>query len=163
MSVLFVYFEIVDAGIAFSHEAVVVKFPVFVAVGPIPLAFFVMILVFEADGDAVAGVGPEFFFQFVVQLLFPFAGEELHHLFAAVEEFVAVAPFGVGGIGHGYAGGVLCIPGVFGQLYFFQGGLEGERREGRGLFGGRVLGRSWFHILLFSFFKVRVRAAGGVG
>ena len=93
-----VYFQIVNAGVAFFHEAVVVELPVLVAVCAVPLAFLVMIFVFEAYGDAIAGKGPEFLFQLVVEFLFPIAGEEFDDLVPTVEKFVAVAPFGIGGI-----------------------------------------------------------------
>jgi len=93
-----------------------------------------MVFVFKANGDAMAGEGPEFFFQPVVEFFFPFAGEEIHDFLAAVEEFVAIPPFRIGSIGQGDAYRVLCIPGVFGHLYFLKRGFMGEGREGRFLF-----------------------------
>ena len=49
---------VVDAGVAVDHQAVVVEFPVFVAVAAVPLAGVVVPFVGEADGDAMAAEGP---------------------------------------------------------------------------------------------------------
>ena len=125
-SVLFPDDDIVDTGVSFFHQAVVVELPVFVAIGAVPLAGCIVKFVFEAHSDAVAGEGPKFFPEFIVQFVLPFAGEELNDLLSAVEEFGAVAPFGVGGIGKRYFFGVTGIPGVFCQLDFLSGGFGCE-------------------------------------
>jgi hypothetical protein len=92
--------QVVDACESFFHQTIIVKFPVFVAIGAVPLACAILKFVFEADCNPVAGEGPEFFFEFVVQFFLPFAGEEGHDLLSSVEKFGAVAPFGIGGIGQ---------------------------------------------------------------
>jgi hypothetical protein len=135
-SVLFPDGEVIDAGIPFFHQAIVIELPVFVAIGAVPLTGYIVKFVFEADSNAMAGEGPEFLFEFIIQFVLPFAGEELNDLLSAVKEFGAVAPFGVGGIGERYFFGVTGIPGVFGQLDFLSGGFSGERRIGRSLFHG---------------------------
>lgn len=123
-----------STGVSFFHQAVVIELPVFVAIGAVPLAAGVMEFVFEADCDTMAGEGPEFLFEFIVQFALPFAGEELDDLLSAIEEFGAVSPFGIGGIGEGYFFGVTGIPGVFGQPDFLGGGFGCEWRIGRLLF-----------------------------
>src|SRR5919202_2623824 len=45
--------EVVDAGVARAHQAVLGEFPVLVAVGAEPVARVVVVLVGEPDGDAV--------------------------------------------------------------------------------------------------------------
>jgi hypothetical protein len=134
VSVLFLNGQVIDAGVSFFHQAVVVELPVFVAIGAIPLAVGVMEFIFEADCYTMAGEGPEFLFEFIVEFALPFAGEELNDLLSAIEEFGAVAPFGIGGIGERYFFGVTGIPGIFGQLDFLGGGFGREWRKGRLLF-----------------------------
>jgi hypothetical protein len=51
--------DIVDAGLAAAHQAVLVKFPLFVAVGTMPLSGIVMPLILKAHRDAVAVERPE--------------------------------------------------------------------------------------------------------
>ena len=133
-SVLFLNSQVIDTGVSFFHQAVVIELPVFVAIGAIPLAVSVMEFIFEADCDTMAGEGPEFLFEFIVQFVLPFAGEELDDLLCAIEEFGAVSPFGIGGIRERYFFRVTGIPGVFGQLDFLSGGFGREWWIGRLLF-----------------------------
>jgi len=93
-----------------------------------------MKFIFKADSNAVAGEGPEFLFEFIIQFVLPFAGEELNDLLSAIEEFGAVAPFGIGGISERYFFGVTGIPGVLGQLDFLSGGFGSKRWKWRSLF-----------------------------
>src|SRR5512138_48143 len=98
-AVLLRYLGVVDAGLAAAHQAVLVEFPLLVAVGAVPLAAGVVPLILEAHGDAVAVERPEVLDQAVVALLLPFAGEEGLDRLAALKEFRAVAPAAVLGIG----------------------------------------------------------------
>ena len=83
---------IVDAGFAAAHQAAVVKLPVFVAVGAIPLPSIVVPLVLEADGDAVVAKGPHFFDQAIVQLFGPLALQKGANGLATLENFGPIAP-----------------------------------------------------------------------
>ncbi len=67
---------LVDAGDAALHQPVGVELPVLVAIGAEPAAAVVAIFIGEADGDAVAGMGPDFLDQPVVELARPFARQE---------------------------------------------------------------------------------------
>src|SRR3954468_6711063 len=60
--------DVVDAGLAAAHQAVVIELPLLVAVGPEPGAGRVVRLVDEAEGDPRAGERPDFFDQAVVEL-----------------------------------------------------------------------------------------------
>ena len=60
--------------------------------GAKPLALGVMPLVLETHGNAIVGIGPDFFDQFVVQFLRPLALQERQDLSPALDEFTAVAP-----------------------------------------------------------------------
>lgn len=126
--------EVVDAGVAFLHEAIFVKFPVLISVSAVPLTAGVAIFVFEADGNTVVSESPELFFQFVAKFFLPFAGEKFHDLLTAVEEFGAIAPFGIDRVSQGYSFGVLCVPSIFRHLYFLDSRFAGKRRQGMFLF-----------------------------
>src|SRR5262245_65311419 len=83
--------DVVDAGLAAAHQAVLVEFPLLVAVGAMPLAIGVVPLILEAYRDAVVVEGPEVLDQAVVELFRPFAGQEGDDGGAAGKEFRAVA------------------------------------------------------------------------
>src|SRR5690606_19804548 len=68
--------QVVDAGNAPPHQAVFIKLPVLVAIGPEPLSRTVMPLVGETHRDPVAAVSPAFLDQPVLVFLFPFAPQE---------------------------------------------------------------------------------------
>ena len=149
--------EIVDGGVAEFHEALRGELPVFVAVGAEPMAGVVVIFVGEAYGDAVVGKCPEFLDQAVVEFLVPFAGEEGDDFGAAVEEFGAVAPAGIGGVGAGDSVGVAGVPGFFGEANFLDSGFAGE--------GGGKGGRDSSGMVASCFFVrgMRVDQVGGFG
>jgi hypothetical protein len=65
--------EVIDAGVPRGHKAVVVKIPIFIAVGAKPLAGFVVGLVGKSDGDTVSGEGPKLFDEAIVGFALPFA------------------------------------------------------------------------------------------
>ena len=123
--------EVVDAGETALHVAKFIKFPELVTVGTEPLAGIIVPLVFKTHGHAVAAKSPEFLLEAVIQFALPFAPEKFDDLRAAVDEFGAVAPFGILGVGEGDPLGVARIPGVFGGLNFLQGRFLGEGGQGR--------------------------------
>lgn len=65
----------------------------------------------ELDGDAIVCVREELLAETVGTLDCPFSGQEVDDLRAAVEEGVAVAPGGGGGVGVGDEGGVSGVGG----------------------------------------------------
>src|SRR5215470_17127297 len=92
--------KIVDAGNAKPHQAVLVEFPVLVAVAAEPMTAVVVPLVGETHCYAVLAKGPDFFDQAVVEFAVPFAGQECLDFSAAVQEFCAVSPAAVGRVGE---------------------------------------------------------------
>src|SRR5215813_5546454 len=92
--------EVVDAGDAQAHQAVLVEFPVLVAVAAEPVAAVVMPFVGEAHGDAVFAERPDFLDQAVVELALPLARQEGLDLATSADEFGAIAPAAVGRIGE---------------------------------------------------------------
>src|SRR4029077_2048058 len=63
--------QIVDAGDAQAHQAVLVEFPILVAVAAEPIAAVVMPFIGKAHGDAVLAERPDFLDQAVVELALP--------------------------------------------------------------------------------------------
>jgi hypothetical protein len=121
--------DIVDAGFAAAHQAVLVEFPLFVAVGAMPLAGIVVPFVLKPYRDMVAVERPEILDQAVFVFLLPFAGEEGDDRGAALEKFRAVTPAAVLGIGQRHALGIARIPGVLGHAGLLGGGFSCERRK----------------------------------
>src|SRR5260370_12397125 len=92
--------QIVDAGDAEPHQALLVEFPVLVAVAAEPVAAVVVPLISEAHRDAVLVERPEFLDQPVIELAVPFAPQERLDRRAALQKLRAVAPAAVDRIGE---------------------------------------------------------------
>src|SRR5215216_148061 len=123
--------EIVDAGLAPPHQAVFVELPLLVAVGAMPLPGIVVPFILEAHGDAVLVERPEILDQAIVVLLRPFAGEKFDDRLAPLEEFGAVTPAAVLGIGQRHPHWIARIPGIFRHERLLGGGFAGEGRQRR--------------------------------
>src|SRR5262245_40041019 len=123
--------QIVDAGDAPPHQAVVVELPVLVAVAAKPVAGIVVPFICKAYGDTVVAERPHFLNQPIVELAIPFAREKRLDPLAALNELGAVAPDAVDGIAEGDAGGVAMVPCIFGEACLLRGGLGHERRQWR--------------------------------
>ena len=122
--------QVVDAGDAAAHVALLVKFPVLVAVGAKPVFRIIVPFVGEADGDAISLKSPKLFDEAIVQFLVPLAGQEFNDGVASSQELGAVAPDAVDGVGEGDTLGVAGVPGVFGEARFLRGSLSVEGRQG---------------------------------
>src|SRR3954465_10669513 len=123
--------DVVDAGLAPPHQAVFVELPLLVAVGTMPLPGIVVPFILEAHGNAVLVERPEVLDQAIVMLLRPFAGEEFDDRLAPLEEFSAVTPTAVLGIGQRHPHRVARIPGTFRHARLLGGGFAGEWRQRR--------------------------------
>src|SRR5215469_18318777 len=123
--------DVVDAGLATAHQAVLVELPQLVAVAAPPLALRVVGLVLEPDRDPVLPEGPQVLAQGVVELAVPLGREELDDRGPPGEEGIAVAPGRVHGVGARDALGVAGVPGVLGGLHLGQGAFQVERRQRR--------------------------------
>src|SRR5258705_8893945 len=123
--------QVVDAGEAFLHQAVLGELPVLVAVRTVPLARIVVPFVFEAHGDAVLEKAPELLAQAVVEFLRPLAAQELADPVAPREEFRAVAPLAIRRVGERDAVRIARVPGILGGLDLLACRFERERRQWR--------------------------------
>src|SRR5215831_18967399 len=94
--------QVIDARNPAAHKAVLVKLPILIAVGAIPVAGIVMPLVGEAHRDPIATKRPKLLDETIVQLLIPLAGEELDNGIAPGKKLRAVSPNAVRRIGEGY-------------------------------------------------------------
>ena len=65
--------KVVDARETQPHQAIVVKLPVFIAIGSEPVSRTIVPLIPEPHSDSVIMVRPQFFDQAVVQLCVPLA------------------------------------------------------------------------------------------
>jgi hypothetical protein len=120
--------DIIGTHVSSSHDAFLIVLPVLVAVCPIPLPIFVMPLVLEAHGDAVAGVAPQLLHEAVVQLLLPLAGQELNDGLPPFEELRPVPPLAVHCVRLCNSFGIPGIPPVLCCLHFRNCRLQSERR-----------------------------------
>src|ERR1700726_1757851 len=101
--------NIIDASDAKPHQAMLVEFPVLIAVPAEPITAVVVPLIGEAPGDAVLAKRPALLDQAVVEFAAPLAGQERFDGLPAAQEFRAVSPAAVGRIGKRNAGGVAGI------------------------------------------------------
>src|SRR5690625_4026692 len=85
-------FDVVNAGVTMRHQPVTVEFPVFIAVGAIPLTLGRLELIAVTGCDAVIGEGPKFFDKSIVQFFRPLIFQKFDDLVASLQEGIAVAP-----------------------------------------------------------------------
>src|SRR3954453_1210299 len=123
--------EVIYAGNAPAHKALLIEFPVLVAVAAKPAAAIIMPFVGETHRDAILAEGPDFLDQAVVKLAGPFARQECFDGSAALKKFRAIAPATISCIGKCDASRVARVPCVFGHSHLLCGGLGGEGRERR--------------------------------
>ena len=145
LAIAFLDRQVVDAGDAQPHQALLVELPVLVAVAAEPAAAVVVPLVGEAHRDAVVAERPDLLDQPVVQLLRPLARQERLDRVAALQELGAVSPAAVRRVGERDARRIAGVPGVLGHAGLLRGGLGVERRKRRAAHGCRSLGcgMSW--------------------
>lgn len=111
----------VDSGEALFHQADGIELPVLVAVSAKPLTAVVMIFIGETHGDAVAGEGPEFLDESIIEFTRPFALQERLDFRAAAQELGTVAPAAVGCIGQGDPRRIAAVPRVLGRTNLLDG------------------------------------------
>src|ERR1700682_1093395 len=121
--------KIIDARDTQAHQAIVVKFPILVAIAAEPIPAVIVPFIGKADGDPIRVEGPHFFNQPVVQFADPFSRQKCFNRLASPQEFGTVSPPAIGGICERDAGRIARIPGILGQPRLLGGGFVGERRQ----------------------------------
>src|SRR5215204_797767 len=114
---------------ALTHQAVLVEFPVLVAIGAEPVYRVIVVFVGEPDGDTIAGYSPQFFDEPVVEFSVPFARQELDDLGSSLEDFAAIPPVAVDCIGERHAPGIAGVPSILRGANLLDCRLLGERWE----------------------------------
>ena len=84
--------EFIDACVSRMHQPFRVEFPVFIAVGPKPIARVIVILVGKPDGNPVVQKCPDFFNESVVDFSGPFPCKQCHDLLTPVGELCSISP-----------------------------------------------------------------------
>src|SRR6185369_6243142 len=110
-------------------QAVLVEFPIFIAVGAEPGAAVVMPFIGEAHGDAVALPGPHFLDQTIIMFLGPFASQEGDDLLPPRNELRAVAPAAVRAVSQRHPVRITAVPAILGGTRLLRGGFGGEGRQ----------------------------------
>ena len=128
-AVAFLDGKVIDTRKTKPHQAMLIEFPVFVAVAAEPIPAVVMTFIGKTYGNAVLVERPEFLDQAIVEFTAPLARQECFDLLAALQEFRAVSPPAVRCVGKGDARRVAGIPGIFGHAHFLSGGFGSERRK----------------------------------
>lgn len=121
--------QVVDAGNAASHVALIVELPVLVPVRTEPLPGVVMPLIGKSDGNPVSMERPQLLDETVIQLLIAFTGQELHDGVTSGKKLRAVTPDTVRRIRQRHSLRVARVPGVFGHVDFLGCGLRVEWRQ----------------------------------
>src|ERR1700731_3688616 len=123
--------QVIDAGDSQPHQAVFVELPVFIAVTAIPMTAVVMPLVCKTHGYPVFAKSPQFLDQPVVEFARPLAREKRLDGIASLEEFGAIAPAAVRGIGKRNPNRIARVPSVLRQACLLGGGFQGKRGQRR--------------------------------
>src|ERR1700758_500285 len=131
--------EVIYAGNAPAHKALLIEFPVLVAVAAKPSAAIIMPFVGKTHRDAVLAEGPDFLDQAVVKLTAPLARQERFDGSAPLKKFRAIAPATIGRISKCDASWVARVPCVFGHSYLLCSGLGREGRKRRAAHLGCLL------------------------
>src|SRR6266566_1575686 len=123
--------EIVDASVAKSHQTIVAKLPILIAVGAEPIPGVVVPFVSEAHGNAISGVRPELFDEPVVQLFRPFAFQKLDDFLPSTQKLRPVSPARIDCVSECNLFRIARIPSIFGQANLLDGSLTIEWRHRR--------------------------------
>src|SRR6516162_2884920 len=118
LAIAFLDGEVVNAGDASLHQAMLIELPILVAVTAEPIA-------------AIVVQCPELLDQPVVELTTPLALEKGFDLLATLEELGAVSPAALDRVGEYHAGGIARVPRILRQPYLLRGGLGRKWRQRR--------------------------------
>src|ERR1700732_4024818 len=92
--------KIIDARDAQAHQAMLVEFPVLVAIAAEPVPPVIVPFKGKADGDAIRTEGPDFLDQPVAELTVPLSRQKGFDRLASLQEFGAGGPTTVSGVGE---------------------------------------------------------------
>jgi len=128
LSLILIDPEFIDACVSRMHQPFRVEFPVFIAIGPKPIARVIVILVGKPDGNPVVQKCPEFLDKSVVQLSGPLPREQRDDLLTPVGELGSISPARIHGVCKGNFSRVSAVPAVFCQSNFLDCGFQSKGR-----------------------------------
>src|SRR5262249_14598419 len=102
-----------DTWKSYSHYAVLLEFPVFVAIASQPLPTVIVPFICEPHSNAILTKRPHFLNEAIIQLAVPLSGQEGFNFLAPLQKFRPISPAAVGSIGERDFGWIPGIPGVF--------------------------------------------------
>jgi len=120
--------KFIDACVSRMHQPFRVEFPVFIAIGPKPIAGVIVILIRKPDGNPVVQKCPEFLDKSVVQLSDPLPREQRDDLLTPVGELGSISPVRINGVCKGDFCRVSAVPAVFCQSNFLDRGFQSKGR-----------------------------------
>src|SRR5262249_38616662 len=129
--------HVVYRGMPVMHQPVLIELPVLIAVRAVPVARVVVPFVSKPNRDPIPVEGPQLLDEPIVQLSFPFAREEFNDRRTSLDEFGAISPPRVLGVGQSHLLWCAGIPAVFGHPDLLNRRLAREGRE-RGPFDGSL-------------------------
>ncbi len=121
--------EIVDGGVATLHQSCRIIFPVLVAIGAKPAPAVVMPFIRIAHRESIAGEGPQFLYQPIIEFFGPLAGQECGNFCSANDELRSITPAAVGGIGERHLFRIAAIPTIFRKADLLNGSFLREWRS----------------------------------
>ncbi len=126
---------VVDASFAASHQPIFIKFPLFVAIGPKPLAICTPVFILKPHSDTIIDKCPKRLGKPIFQLPFPLSLEKRDNRSAPHEKFISVAPGAVFSIRASHAHRISGVPSIFRKTNFERRALRIKRWK-RGLLDG---------------------------
>ena len=102
--------EFIDACVPRMHQPFEVELPIFVAVGPEPIARAIVILVRKPDGNPVVQKCPDFFDESVVEFSGPLPCKQCDNLLTPIGELGSISPARIYGVRKGDLFWVSAVP-----------------------------------------------------
>ena len=118
--------EFIDACVSRMHQPFRVEFPVFIAVGPKPIARVIAILVGKPHRNPVVQKGPYLLDESVVEFSGPLPLEQRDDLLTPVGELRSISPARIHGVRKGDFFRVPAIPAVFCQSNLLDSGFQSK-------------------------------------
>ena len=96
-----------------AHQAVRLKFPILISIRPKPIPTVIVPFISEPHRNPMTRVGPQFFYQPIVELAGPLPSEECLNLIATLDKFCAISPAAIWRVAQRYSDGIATVPGVW--------------------------------------------------
>lgn len=98
-----------------AHQAIRLELPILVAIRPEPVSTVIVPFISEPHRNPVTRVGPQLFYQAIVEFTGPLSSQERLNLIATLDELGTVSPAAIWRIRQRYPGRIAAIPPVLGK------------------------------------------------